>query len=80
MILKPASYFSFFPFLLLLTLFITPHIDDGFNWQTLESGMLKVHWYEGDANFGQEALETAQAGLDSVARALADRSRVFAAI
>ncbi len=30
--------------------------------------MLKVHWYEGDANFGQEALETAQAGLDSVGR------------
>lgn len=32
--------------------------------------MLKVHWYEGDANFGQEALETAQAGLDSIGRLL----------
>lgn len=30
--------------------------------------MLKVHWYEGDARFGQAALETAQAGLDSMGR------------
>ena len=30
--------------------------------------MLKVHWYEGDANFGQEAFETAQAGLESIRR------------
>jgi len=30
--------------------------------------MLKVHWYEGDANFGQAALGTARAGLDSVGR------------
>ena len=30
--------------------------------------MLKVHWYEGDARFGQAALETAQAGLESMSR------------
>lgn len=30
--------------------------------------MLKVHWYEGDADFGQKALETAQAGLASIVR------------
>lgn len=30
--------------------------------------MLKVHWYEGDTNFGQTALETAQAGLESIGR------------
>ena len=30
--------------------------------------MLKVHWYEGDANFGQAALEAAQAGLESIGR------------
>lgn len=30
--------------------------------------MLKVHWYESDARFGQEAMETAQAGLDSMGR------------
>lgn len=28
--------------------------------------MLKVHWYEGDAKFGQAALETAQTGLESM--------------
>jgi len=32
--------------------------------------MLKVHWYQGDANFGQAALETAQAGLESISRYL----------
>ena len=42
--------------------------DDRFNWQTLESGPLKVHWYQGDASFGQAALDTAQAGLESIAR------------
>ena len=41
---------------------------DGFNWQTLEAGGLKVHWYEGDVKFGQDALETAQAGLESISR------------
>ena len=64
MILRPTC-FLFLP-LLLLTLFTTRGAEDGFNWQTLESGMLKVHWYEGDVNFGQEALETAQAGLESI--------------
>jgi len=57
---------SFLPFFLILTLLTTRPADDGFNWQTLEAGMLKVHWYEGDASFGQKALETAQAGLKSI--------------
>ena len=70
MILKPTSCFSFFPLLLLLTLLTTRHADDGFNWQTLESGMLKIHWYQGDADFGQAALEAAQAGLESMGRYL----------
>ena len=30
--------------------------------------MLKIHWYEGDARFGQAALDAAQAGLESVGR------------
>lgn len=68
MILKVTSYFSFFPLLLLLSFLITRHTDNGFNWQTLESGVLKVHWYEGDTSFGQDALETAQAGLESIGR------------
>ena len=28
--------------------------------------MLKVQWYEGNANFGQAALESVQVGLDSI--------------
>jgi hypothetical protein len=66
MILKHTSCFSFFPVILILTLLSTRPADDRFNWQTLESGMLKIHWYEGDLNFGQDALETAQAGLESI--------------
>jgi hypothetical protein len=68
MILKYSSYFSIFPFLLLLALFTTRHAGDDFNWQTLEAGILKVHWYEGDENFGRAALKTAQAGLESIDR------------
>ena len=45
-------------------------MDDQFNWQTLESGTLKVHWYQGDASFGQAALETAQSGVESVAKVI----------
>jgi Peptidase MA superfamily len=63
--LKHTSSFSLLTFLL-ISLFTTRHTDDGFTWQTLESGMLKVHWYEGDGSFGQAALETAQAGLTSI--------------
>jgi hypothetical protein len=41
--------------------------DDGaFDWQTLEAGTLRVNWYRGDINFGQAALEAAQAGLQSI--------------
>ena len=40
--------------------------DDSFDWQTLEAGALQVNWYSGDANFGQAALNAAQAGLESI--------------
>jgi hypothetical protein len=40
--------------------------DNRFDWQTLEAGSLKVHWYAGDAKFGQAALNAAQAGLGSI--------------
>ena len=42
--------------------------DNRFNWQTLETGAVKVHWYNGEASFGQAALNAAQAGLDSSGR------------
>jgi hypothetical protein len=40
--------------------------DNRFDWQTLEIGRLNVHWYNGDASFGQAALNAAQAGLTSI--------------
>lgn len=67
MILSLTSHFSLLTVLLISLLTARPP-DDGIKWQTLESGMLKIHWYEGDVDFGQDALETAQAGLDSIAR------------
>lgn len=42
------------------------YTDDRFEWQTFESGALRVNWYNGDTNFGQAALNTVQSGLSSV--------------
>ncbi len=44
------------------------YTDNRFNWQSLEAGTLKVNWYQGDTNFGQAALNAAQAGLGSVSQ------------
>jgi hypothetical protein len=44
------------------------YADNRFNWQTLESGTLRVNWYHGDASFGQAALDAAQSGLGSISR------------
>jgi hypothetical protein len=38
--------------------------DNRFDWQTLSSGSVFVHWYEGDTAFGQSVLNAAEAGLD----------------
>ena len=48
--------------------FFIRYADDRFSWQTLESGSLRVHWYQSDANFGQAALDAAQAGLESISK------------
>ena len=40
--------------------------DDRFAWQTLETGSVRVNWYNGDTDFGQAALNAAQAGLQSI--------------
>jgi len=37
--------------------------DNRFVWQNLQSGPFRVHWYDGDATFGQELLDVAQRGL-----------------
>jgi hypothetical protein len=46
----------------------TQYGDNRFDWQTLESDMLRVHWYGSSAEFGQALLNTARAGLESVGR------------
>ena len=48
--------------------YATHYDDNRFGWQTLESEMLRVHWYGSSAEFGQALLATAQAGLESVSR------------
>jgi hypothetical protein len=48
--------------------FSTQYDDNRFEWQTLESGMIRMHWYGGNAQFGQALLDAAQAGLESVSR------------
>jgi len=40
------------------------YTDNRYPWQTLESGLLSVHWYAGDMSFGQEALDAARTGLE----------------
>jgi hypothetical protein len=47
------------------------NIDNRFQWQTLESGTLRVNWYDGDPNFGQAALHAVQSGLSSVSNLVA---------
>jgi hypothetical protein len=44
--------------------------DDRFKWQRLDAGTLQVNWYNGDANFGQVALNAAQSGLGSISKAM----------
>lgn len=44
--------------------------DNRFDWQTLEAGLLHMHWYGSDASFGQAALNAAQSGLTSIATLL----------
>ncbi len=51
--------------------FSVRYVDNRFNWQTLESGTLRVNWYNGDANFGQTALNAVQSGLQSTSRLMA---------
>jgi hypothetical protein len=44
--------------------------DDRFTWQTLESGSIRVNWYNGDPNFGQAALNAAQSGLGAISEVM----------
>jgi len=40
--------------------------DDRFQWRTLESAGVRIHWYNGDDQFGIVALNATQAGLQSI--------------
>ena len=46
--------------------YFTRYDDDRFAWQTLESGSIRVNWYNADLNFGQAALNAAQSGLGAI--------------
>ena len=40
------------------------YLDNRFQWQTLEDELFRVHWYAGDAAFGQSVMDAARAGLE----------------
>ena len=40
------------------------YFDNRFEWQTLEDEQFRVHWYAGDAAFGQSLMDAAHAGLE----------------
>ncbi|HJS20536.1 MAG TPA: peptidase MA family metallohydrolase [Anaerolineales bacterium] len=44
--------------------------DNRFNWQSVESGNLRINWYAGDSEFGQSAMKIVQSSVDSVSRLL----------
>jgi hypothetical protein len=44
------------------------YADDRFQWQTMVGGIIRLHWYEGDDTFAQQAL---QMGEDGIAKASA---------
>jgi hypothetical protein len=41
-------------------------MDDRFTWQQQVDGMLRVHWYEGDAAFGDALLDVSRRSLNAV--------------
>ena len=41
--------------------------DNRFGWHFLQSDNFRVHWYNGDADFGPTALNAAEAGLQKIA-------------
>lgn len=43
--------------------FTFDYLDNRFNWQDQETGIFRVHWYEGDIGFVQDVINVAQAGL-----------------
>jgi hypothetical protein len=44
--------------------------DDRFTWNTQASGIVRVHWYQGNTSFGERALRIAKQGIDQAAQLL----------
>ncbi len=44
--------------------------DDRFAWRTIEQGLVRVHWYEGDDAFAQAAADVANTAIDHAAELL----------
>ena len=42
------------------------YVDNRFPWQAREDGVLRIHWVEGDASFGDAVLDVTRRGLQSV--------------
>ncbi len=42
------------------------YMDDRYTWQQQVDGSLRVHWYEGDAAFGDALLDVSRRGLNAV--------------
>jgi hypothetical protein len=44
--------------------------DDRFQWQTLTGNVIRLHWYQGDANFARQALQMGENGIAKAAEFL----------
>jgi hypothetical protein len=43
-----------------------PYEDNRFKWNSLENESFRVHWYDGDHQFGQAVLDTTENGLNQI--------------
>jgi hypothetical protein len=50
--------------------FFFRYLDNRFPWQTNTEPNLRVHWYAGDATFGQDALDAARSAIERVGKLL----------
>lgn len=46
------------------------YADDRFDWRTVSGDIVRMHWYDGSAQFGQQALDIAEAGVEDAATLL----------
>jgi peptidase MA superfamily protein len=46
------------------------YLDDRFDWQTARGEIVRMHWYDGSAQFGRQALDIAEAGVEDAAALL----------